>query len=72
MKINDLRKSAKTKRLNELLDGECFIYNNELYINLNCPDIGNVCVYNLTHDMIRDLLPTTQVKLVKVEINIIE
>lgn len=72
MKINNMRKDLKTKKLCELLDGECFIYNNELYINLNCFNMGNICVYNLTHDIMRSLLPTTQITPIKAEINIIE
>ena len=73
MKINDLRKSSNPKRLQELVTGECFIYEDELFIYLNnYSDTGNICVYSLTYDVIQDLLPTTQVTPIKVELNIIE
>lgn len=73
MKINDLRKNLKDKKLHELEIGECFIYEDELFIYLNnYSDTGNICVYSLTYDVIQDLLPTTQVTPVKVELNIIE
>lgn len=72
MKINDMRKNLQHKALYELEIGECFIYNSELYMNLDCPNMGSVSVYNLTIDDIVGLLPTTQVTPVKTEINIIE
>lgn len=72
MKINDKRKSSNPKRLEELTIGESFIYNNELYMNLDRSDMGSICVYNFTHDDIVGLIETTQVTPVKIEINIIE
>lgn len=72
MKINDQRRSSNPKRLEELAIGETFIFNNELYMNLDRCDMGSICVYNLTQDDIVGLIETTQVTPVKTEINIIE
>lgn len=73
IQINDRRKNPKVKILGDLIYGECFIYKEQLYINMGyTASIDLICVNNLYSCNIDYLPSEAKVTPVKIEINIIE
>lgn len=73
IQINDRRENLKVKILCDLIYGECFIYKEQLYINMDyTASIDLIYVYNLYSCNIDYLPSEAKVTPVKIEINIIE
>lgn len=73
IQINDKRKVPNTKKLDDLIYGECFIYKEQLYINMGYSASADLNLIYSLYSCCTDYLPSeTKVIPVKIEINIIE